>query len=173
MPVLVFPAKRYKASFLAAMREFYANSEPFYFHNVEINEETFDAYLQLRRRWRRGKTLENRRVAYVDYWLVEGNSFIGYITVSQTIWAKQPPELPGTVGYAVRPTCQGQGYGKLMLKLMLPKLKDLGMDKVLISCDSTKLASKGIILANGGVFQHKVTFTEPPCTKLHFHVSTA
>ncbi len=43
-----------------------------------------------------------------------------------------------------------------MLKLMLCKCKESGIDKVLLTCDKTNIASAKIIIYNGGILENEV-----------------
>lgn len=60
----------------------------------------------------------------------------------------------GHCGYSVRPSERGKGYAKEMLRLNIGNAEKLGIDKLLITCDVTNLASEKTILANGGVFEN-------------------
>ena len=56
----------------------------------------------------------------------------------------------------IRPSKRNQGYGKKILQLALLKAKALGINKVLITCDETNIASKKIIEASDGVFENSI-----------------
>ncbi|SCN23486.1 putative acetyltransferase [Clostridium sp. N3C] len=43
-----------------------------------------------------------------------------------------------------------------MLSIALPIAKKLGLNKVLITCDKTNLASAGTIKSNGGILENEV-----------------
>ena len=62
----------------------------------------------------------------------------------------------GHIGYSVRPSERRKGYAKQMLQKCLPYCKSLGMDRVLVSCIDTNIASRKTILANGGVYESTV-----------------
>ncbi|MGV2927857.1 GNAT family N-acetyltransferase [Macrococcus capreoli] len=57
----------------------------------------------------------------------------------------------GHVGYGVRPDKRGQGYATKILNESLKFLKSLNVDKALITCDEDNIASRKVILNNGGV----------------------
>ena len=61
----------------------------------------------------------------------------------------------GHVGYGVRPSFRGQGYGNLILALALRKLSEMDIGRVLVTCDHDNYASQGVILHNGGVLENQ------------------
>ena len=62
----------------------------------------------------------------------------------------------GHIGYSVRPSERRKGYAKQMLKMALPFCREIGLDKVLISCIDGNVGSEKTILANGGVYESTV-----------------
>ncbi|WP_010098331.1 GNAT family N-acetyltransferase [Ornithinibacillus scapharcae] len=58
--------------------------------------------------------------------------------------------IGGNIGYSVRPSERQKGYATLLLKMGLDKCRELGMDKVLITCDEDNIGSAKVILNNGG-----------------------
>lgn len=63
----------------------------------------------------------------------------------------------GHIGYSIRPTERGQGYGNIILELSLKYCKELGIQRVLMTCDKDNIASKKVIQKNGGVFENSIT----------------
>lgn len=66
----------------------------------------------------------------------------------------------GHIGYSVCPSERRKGYATAMLRLVLPKCKALGIDRVLISCVQGNEGSRKTILNNGGVFESTVLLEE-------------
>lgn len=62
----------------------------------------------------------------------------------------------GHIGYSVRSSERRKGYGKEMLKQALPYCKELGLDRVLITCFEDNIASEKTMLANGGIYESTV-----------------
>lgn len=62
----------------------------------------------------------------------------------------------GHIGYSVRPCERGKGYAKEMLRQNLLKCKELGIERVMITCSVDNPASERTILANGGVYEKNV-----------------
>lgn len=59
----------------------------------------------------------------------------------------------GHIGDSIAVGERNKGYGKKMLALGLEKCKKLGIEKVLILCKDTNIASRKCILANGGKYE--------------------
>lgn len=62
----------------------------------------------------------------------------------------------GHIGYSVRPSERCNGYAKEMLRMALPFCREIGIDKVLITCIDGNIGSEKTILANGGVYDSTV-----------------
>ena len=103
------------------------------------------------------------RVPDSIYWLVEGDTYIGRVSVRHMLNDYLWP-VGGHIGYDIRPTERRKGYGKRILALALPKAKEIGLKSVLLTCDNDNMASRTIIEANGGRFtgEHEVEEQETP-----------
>ena len=66
----------------------------------------------------------------------------------------------GHIGYGVRPSERGKGYGNLILLEGLKIAKKFGLTKVLLTCDENNIPSARVIQGNGGVFESKVYKTD-------------
>ncbi|PKK99662.1 MAG: GNAT family N-acetyltransferase [Tenericutes bacterium HGW-Tenericutes-2] len=64
------------------------------------------------------------------------------------------------IGYGIKPNKRKQGYGKLMLSLVLEKAREHRLTKVLITCNDENIASYKTIEACGGVLENKVFKTD-------------
>jgi len=56
----------------------------------------------------------------------------------------------GHIGYDVAPSVRRRGYGTQLLRLTLPRAREAGLSKVLLTVDSDNVASIRIIASNGG-----------------------
>ena len=62
----------------------------------------------------------------------------------------------GHIGYSINPGERRKGYATSMLRAILPYCKDLGLDKILITCIDGNIGSEKTILNNGGVYESTV-----------------
>lgn len=147
MPFLVHPSIEYRTSYLTALREFRQEGR----HNdVEVNRlaEDFGAFVDDLRR-RETDEPEFGRVRETFFWMVEDGQYIGRVSIRHTLNARLE-KLGGHIGYEIRPTKRKRGYGTLILALSLPEVRKMGIERALITCDSTNIGSRKIIEANGG-----------------------
>ena len=56
------------------------------------------------------------------------------------------------IGYSIRPSEQGKGYGRKQLLLVLDKARELGINPVRIVCRNDNAASNATIRSCGGVY---------------------
>lgn len=64
----------------------------------------------------------------------------------------------GNCGYSVRPSERRKGYATEMLKLILERARQAGMDKLQLSVERSNAASVKTITKNGGKYERSFTF---------------
>jgi Predicted acetyltransferase len=62
----------------------------------------------------------------------------------------------GHIGYGVRPSERRKGHASRMLSLTLEKARELGLSRVLITCNRENTGSARTILKNGGVLENEI-----------------
>lgn len=62
----------------------------------------------------------------------------------------------GHIGYSVCPSERRKGYATAMLGTVLPHCRELGLEKVLLTCGPENQGSLKAILTNGGEFESMV-----------------
>ena len=62
----------------------------------------------------------------------------------------------GNIGYGIRPTERRKGYNKINLYLGLLEASKLGLDKVMLVCETNNIASVKTIESLGGVLEKKI-----------------
>lgn len=90
------------------------------------------------------------------------NRLIGITDLRHNLNNSALSEWAGHIGYSVRPSDRGKGYGREMLRLNLKNCRELGLSRVLICCDDDNIPSERTILANGGVFERMTTANGKP-----------
>ena len=64
--------------------------------------------------------------------------------------------LFGNIGYSVRPSERRKGYASAMLAMAKDICRNMGMEKILVSCHKENTASARTIQKNGGVLENEV-----------------
>ncbi len=159
-PILVLPDVRYKESYLSGLRELQQEGRRPEFNAEEI-EKDFEKHLDVFRDEAAGKNLKEGRVQSAMYWLVDYGTYLGSVRIAPALNEKLAT-VGGNIGYEIRPTERKKGYGTLILKLALQKAEEMGLQKVLLTCDVTNEGSRKIIEGNGGVFESTVPNPEIP-----------
>jgi len=62
-------------------------------------------------------------------------------------------QVHGHIGYGVRPSERRKGYAATMLKLALEYCRNVGLERVLLTCDKSNIASARTIMRCSGVFE--------------------
>lgn len=91
----------------------------------------------------------------IHFWAVDGESFIGEFQLRTELTPKILSGI-GSIGYAVRVSEQGKGYGTEILKQGLLIAKKHSMSKVLLNINDANLASSHICEKLGGVLMDKI-----------------
>ena len=85
----------------------------------------------------------------------EDRKIVGMIQIRH-VFNDYLEKFGGHIGYSVAPGERRKGYASEMLRLTLPKCRELGIDRVLITCIRGNEGSRKTILKNGGVFESAV-----------------
>lgn len=145
---LIKPTKQFGQSWTEGIIEF-EEEERKGFWNVPIKPTDIDEYIQRCKDHENGKSLPAYWVPSTTYWLVDDNIFVGHVNIRH-ILNESLKKIGGHIGYAIRPSYRRKGYGAAILVLALLKAKELGLNKVLLTCDTTNDASRKIIEKQGG-----------------------
>lgn len=151
--VLTRPAMEYEQSYLEATR------------GIDLSEAQFNPELRI---W-----TPQEFASFVNYcqqvdfwglpehppeeylWLVDQGEFIGRLFILH--WLNQYRlENDGLVDYWIRESRRRQGYGRIILRLALERFRQVGLDRVLITCRDDNEGSRKIIEWNGGVYESSI-----------------
>lgn len=151
---LVKPTKKYEESWNEALVEFRAEGRRG-FWNWEKEPTNLGDYIKLTRDNEKGQRLAKDWVPATTYWLIDKDQFVGHTNIRHEL-NDYLAKVGGHIGYYIRPSARSKGYGTKILELAIIKAKQLGLQKVLITCDESNIASQKIIEKNKGEFLDKV-----------------
>ncbi|HCE2343221.1 TPA: GNAT family N-acetyltransferase [Vibrio parahaemolyticus] len=150
---LVVPSLEFESAFASFYDDVAKNDA----ENAEYYYEgksDFPRYVQCLLDESKGVNLPEGYVPCSHFWLVNTDkTILGAIRVRHNIENEFLSLEAGHIGYDIAPSSRGEGKGKLMLKLVLPKAKELGIDQALVTADEDNYASRKVIEANGGQFE--------------------
>ncbi|MEK4294816.1 GNAT family N-acetyltransferase [Paenibacillus sp. FSL R5-0914] len=98
----------------------------------------------------RGDNLLPNYVPQTNYWLLIDSYPVGVGKLRHSL-NDQLRKSGGHIGYSIRPSERGKGFGKIFLAELLKKAADLGIDKVMLTCEPNNVASRKVIEANRGI----------------------
>lgn len=153
---LIQSCAEYLPSYIEACDEYAAHAV----HTYAFTDPRITDTLAKFDRYREERDLPAGRVGSHFYWLVDDETqrFIGEISIRHRL----TPALErygGHIGYGVRFSEWGKGYGTRMLRLALDEATVLGLDRVLITCDDDNIASARVMEKNGFTLADKIPNT--------------
>lgn len=148
---LVYPSKKHLKSYQEAFEEYKMHNVDTYafddINEVDVVKKFYN--------YRNGINLKSNRVPQTTYWLIDGDKFIGQIGIRHKL-NDTLLKYGGHIGYGIRYSCWGMGYGTKMLSLALKKARQMGLNKVLITCNYDNYASAKVIENNNGKLENVV-----------------
>lgn len=148
---LVKPTQEYEKSWKEALQEFEEEKKSG-FWNIPQKPTTIDEYIQRTTDHAKGKNLPDNWIPATTYWLIDNDKFVGHVNIRHelTDWSKK---IGGHIGFAIRRSARKKGYGTKILQLALEKVKEIGLEKALVTCDDINIGSRKIIEKNKGQLQ--------------------
>src|SRR4051812_7596071 len=165
---LVRSDPRFEESYREAMDEFIAEGREEELRS-RSNHANFVAFVRELWEQSHGRDLPQGWVAVSTFWLVDGDVFIGKVEIRHQL-TDGLRLRGGHVGYSIRPTMRRRGHGTNALSLALPRCLELGLRRVLVTCDATNDPSRRIIQANGGVLEDLVGVDERSVATMRFWI---
>jgi predicted acetyltransferase len=153
---LIKPTKEYADSWYDALLEFNAEHRSG-FWKVPTEPTDIHEYIQRTNDQEAGLNLPDYWVPATTYWLIDDGKFVGHVNVRHELTRKLEQQ-GGHIGYAIRPSARRKGYGSKILEIVIPKAKEIGLEKALVTCDDINIASQKIIEKNKGVLRDTIQY---------------
>ena len=152
---LIKPTAELKAEFLAMVEDFKTEDKEIIDGIGSIDKDSFDDSVRRAKDHACGIGLPEGWVPASTYWVVCKNRIIGTCELRHRL-TEALKKYGGHIGYSIRPSQRGKGYGTKMLALALEKAKGLGLKRVLITCGDDNIASASVIENNRGKLADKI-----------------
>lgn len=153
---LVEPTVDLAVEFLAMVCELRRENSSFFAEPIY----DLQAYIQRAKDYSLGRNLPDGWVPASEYWLVRNGWLVVGTSGLRHKLNKNLSHRGGHIGYCIRPSERQKGYGTLILKLTLEKARELGLSRVLVTCDSDNATSARIIQNNGGVLENEIVIKD-------------
>lgn len=170
MIYLTKPSEKYKQTYLEALEELRNDKEELSY--IPKERETFPQFIERLHNNAKGKDLPEGWVPDSTYWLIDNDQFIGRVSIRHVL-NKALSKVGGNIGYDIRPSMRKMGYGFKILEYALVKAKEIGLEKVLVTCNDDNIGSKKIIEKNGGIFQDSIQNENLPTKTLRYWIPIA
>ncbi|TCI28271.1 GNAT family N-acetyltransferase [Exiguobacterium sp. SL-10] len=138
-----------EAKVIDFLKEWWERGETIVPNAVDRDASDFSSYVKQIR----DKEVRVNNVSWVPsttYWLTDGEELLGAANIRHEL-NDNLINFGGHIGYGIKPSARGRGLATKQLELALEKAKELGIERALITCDRTNVASRQVILNNGGV----------------------
>lgn len=156
---LIEPCVELEAEFMALVQESVAAGEDLTWQYEQAIED-FRKYVQTRLDWKQGRNLPEGWVPESTFWLVRNDNVIVGTSSLRHELNEHLRKVGGHIGFDIRPSERQKGYGTAILAFTLEKARELGLKRVLVTCDDDNIGSAKIIEKNGGILEDKYSNDE-------------
>lgn len=150
-------AKKDEAAYQKYVGEFLNAGERIIPSTVYKEGLIFDEWLEFDRK-RENKIQPEGRVPATLLFLFrkgESSKIIGAIDIRNGM-TDLMLKYNGNIGYGIAPSERKKGYAGRMLAMALKKCEQIGLKRVLVTCDKDNTGSARTIMKNGGVLENEV-----------------
>lgn len=125
-------------------------------YSARLLDMNYNQWLEYTKKYESVDTCPKDFVPAHTYFLIDENKkILGAINIRCSL-NDYLFNFGGHIGYGIRPSERKKKYASLILSLALPIAKNLGINKVLITCNKSNVGSAKTILNNGGVLENEV-----------------
>jgi len=118
----------------------------------DIDYSQFPAFIQKNIAISQGIDLLPQHVPQTVFWLFIDSYPVGYGKLRHHL-NDHLKISGGHIGYTIRPSKRGKGYGTVMLNELLKNAERMGIKDVMLSCVENNIASRRVIELNNGVLE--------------------
>ncbi len=154
--VLVAPTMAWEAEILSFKAECMAGDQPMNRMGGLFEFEGVQDWLDFCHSKASEETCPEGSVPDNTWLCVRGDRLVGMLNIRHRL-NDFLLQYGGHVGYSIRPKERGKGYARRQLRLGLDKCRELGLPRVLLTCDENNSRSRRTIEGCGGVYEDSRT----------------
>ncbi|MGA9667799.1 MAG: GNAT family N-acetyltransferase [Terracidiphilus sp.] len=121
-----------------------------YTGNFAVAWEGYASFYALLSRMKAGGYPRPEIVPMDSYFIEAEGRILGEVFIRHRL-TPHLEQIGGHVGYKVRPSCRGRRVATAALRLALKKLATMGVERALVTCNTTNAASARVIERCGGL----------------------
>lgn len=114
-----------------------------------MSYDKYQEWLQQQDDWSKGEGLPSGYVRQTVFWLMDGETPIGIGKIRHSL-TESSRAFGGNIGYAISSEFRGRGYGSILLRELLRKADEMGVEEKVLTVEKYNYASKKVIENNGG-----------------------
>jgi len=124
------------------------------FNNIpfDMDKGEFKEYLRERYNNSKGVNVKEPYVPQTMCWLYIDGRPAGVGKLREYL-NERLRENGGHIGYSIRPSERGKGYGNILLQELLKKAREKNIPRAMLTCDEKNIASSSVMEFNGGVLE--------------------
>lgn len=155
--ILIRPTNEYADQIMEYRQEFLVAGDSMDGTGSLRRIETPEEYIKICNDYEDPKKVPSYLVSATQFFFIRisDNRLVGMIQVRHR-FNDYLEKYAGHIGYSVRPSERRKGCAREMLRMALPYCREIGLHKVLITCNDGNIGSERTILANGGVYESTV-----------------
>ena len=155
--ILIRPTSEYASQIIEYRQEFLDAGDSMDGTGPLRKFENPEEYIKICAEYEDTTTVPSHLVPATQFFFIRksDNKLVGMIQIRHR-FNDYLEKYAGHIGYSVRPSERRKGYAKEMLRMILPFCREIGIDKVMITCVDGNIGSEKTILANGGVYEYTI-----------------
>ena len=155
--ILIRPTSEYASQIIEYRQEFLDAGDSMDGMGPLRRFENPEEYIKICAEYEDPTTIPSHLVPATQFFFIRksDNKLVGMIQIRHR-FNDYLEKYAGHIGYSVRPSERRKGYAKEILRMTLPFCREIGIDKVMITCIDGNIGSEKTILANGGVYEYTI-----------------